>query len=167
MIPKPLTNNPMLHKTLRSLVFTAFLVAIGLGLAFACHAFEEAWFDADNAVSNAVVDVLAEPAPPAPPDGADMAEVIIRDYALHHPWLAVVLLAIGALRVIFKPLFSYLHANNVPGAGDYELLANAQASTPFALLLHCLDWLASIKLVHPQTSVDAVNATPNYTVKTT
>lgn len=135
------------------LVFLAFLT------------FSLASFAADfgTNATNAVADALSAPAQ----SGGDLAQVIVQNYAAKHPWAAFALLIIGAARVILKPLFSYLHANKTPGIGDYSRLSLSQESPAFNLLLKCLDWLASIKLVHPDTSVDAVNAAPNYTVKTT
>jgi hypothetical protein len=64
------------------------------------------------------------------------------------PFLAQLLVYVGALRLIFKPLFSFLHSvvDATPTPKDNELLAKAEGSKLMSVISYALDYLASIKL---------------------
>jgi hypothetical protein len=64
------------------------------------------------------------------------------------PWLAQALVWVGALRLIFKPLFSFLRSlvDATPSAKDNELLNQVEGSKVYSVVAYILDYLASIKL---------------------
>ena len=67
------------------------------------------------------------------------------------PWITTMLMVIGVLRVIFKPLFTFLHevVNATPSDWDNNFLASVENSTVLKYITVALDWIASIKLVNP------------------
>lgn len=90
--------------------------------------------------------------------GATVAQDAVSDaiakLALKAPWISTVLLVMGACRVLIKPLFTFLHAvvQVTPSRRDDDLLAKAESSTWFRWLNWVLDYVFSIKLIHPQTT---------------
>lgn len=68
--------------------------------------------------------------------------------AQHYPWLATTLLAIGALRVLFKPVMAlldgYIKANCSPE--EYGRLQHFEAGPIYKWLSFGLDFIGSIKL---------------------
>ncbi|MDB6057238.1 MAG: hypothetical protein JWO95_1082 [Verrucomicrobiales bacterium] len=68
--------------------------------------------------------------------------------AQHYPWLATTLLAIGALRVLFKPVMAlldgYIKANCSPE--EYGRLQHFEAGPIYKWLSFGLDLIGSIKL---------------------
>ena len=89
-------------------------------------------------------------APVIPPDAvASFLGGLVTKY----PWIATVLAVIGACRVLIKPLFTFLHSvvHVTPSAKDDELLAKIEGHKIFGWVVWALDYLFSIKLVHPGT----------------
>jgi hypothetical protein len=88
-----------------------------------------------------------------PATAPDAVAKLVADLAGQHPWIASVLAVIGICRVLVKPLFTFLHAvvQVTPSTRDDELLAKAEASTWFRWLNWVLDYVFSIKLIHPST----------------
>jgi hypothetical protein len=85
-------------------------------------------------------------------DPASLADSGITGFFLnlasHYPWLATALLAIGALRVLFKPLMAlldgYIKANCSPE--EYGRLQHFESGPIYKWLSFGLDFLGSIKL---------------------
>lgn len=72
----------------------------------------------------------------------------LTDFLSKHPQLMAVLAVIGGFRLIFKPLFTFLHAvaDMLPGDKDSKILDDAENSQFYKALSFVLDLLASIKL---------------------
>lgn len=68
------------------------------------------------------------------------------------PWLGSILLVIGGLRVILKPIMSVLlaYVQYTPSQDDDSKLSAFMDGKLYKTLSYALDWLASIKL--PQNS---------------
>lgn len=65
-----------------------------------------------------------------------------------YPAIASVLLAVGALRLINKPLFAILHnvVDLTPSQKDNEILDKVEKSAAYKFFCVVLDYLGSIKL---------------------
>lgn len=65
-----------------------------------------------------------------------------------YPQISTVLMVMGGLRVLMKPLFAVLHAyaDYTKDPKDNDKLANAEASKWYKGLMFVLDWFASIKM---------------------
>ena len=89
-------------------------------------------------------------APVIPPDAV---ATFLGGLVTKYPWIATVLAVIGACRVLIKPLFTFLHSvvHVTPSAKDDELLAKIEGHKIFGWVVWALDYLFSIKLVHPGT----------------
>lgn len=85
----------------------------------------------------------AEPTKPAE------APSVIADLAVKYPIITTVLMVMGLLRLILKPIVEWLRARAAATAdpADDERLAQAERSWWFKALLFALDWGASIKPV--------------------
>lgn len=75
-----------------------------------------------------------------------LAEFIL-NYAVQYPAVSTVLMAIGVLRLIMKPLMSFLNAFVLatPSTADDEFLKKIEESKWYPIVLYVLDWLGSIK----------------------
>jgi hypothetical protein len=64
------------------------------------------------------------------------------------PWVHYVLIAVGVMRVVFKPLFSLLQAAALatPSPKDDSFLAAVMDSKIYKAVAYALDYLGSIKL---------------------
>lgn len=64
------------------------------------------------------------------------------------PMLTTVLLVVGTLRAVNKPLFALLHAfvEATPSTADDEKLAAVEASGIYKGFTFVLDWFASVKV---------------------
>lgn len=67
------------------------------------------------------------------------------------PYLATILVWMGALRLILKPLFTFLHSavEVIPGDVDNQILEKVEKSKTYAVISFVLDYFASIKLPQP------------------
>lgn len=98
---------------------------------------------------------VAEAATPAISTvGEDLGRVLVSFLAplvTQHPWIATVLLLVGVLRSVFKPIVTVLEQRAAATAdtADDERLKKAEASWWFRALAWLLDFGASIK-VGPQ-----------------
>ena len=65
-----------------------------------------------------------------------------------YPWLATVLIVIGACRVVAKPLMSLAHtfAAYTPTTKDDAIVAKVEASWAWRAFCWLLDWTASVKI---------------------
>jgi hypothetical protein len=74
--------------------------------------------------------------------------LLLGGFVAQYPWLAGILFGIGALRVIFKPVFSVLQAYvaYTPNPADDTVLANVMNSAIYKGIVWLLDFTASIKL---------------------
>lgn len=72
-------------------------------------------------------------------------------WALQYPAVATVLMLIGTLRLIMKPLMTFLHefVLATPGTGDDALLDQVEKSKVYTTFMYILDWFTSIKPVPP------------------
>ena len=68
--------------------------------------------------------------------------------AQSHPWILSAVAVVGVLRVINKPLFSFLHTvvDATPSPKDNEVLGKAESSSIYKAVCYVLDLLGSIKL---------------------
>lgn len=80
-----------------------------------------------------------------------MEETVIH-LVQQYTWVATVVMVIGVLRVMNKPLFSLLHAivPLTPSPKDDELLDTVEKSTVMKWITYALDWFGSIKLEKPK-----------------
>jgi len=76
-----------------------------------------------------------------------MVEMAIA-FALKYPATASVLMVMGVLRAVFKPLFALLQAYvaSTPSAADDAVLARIEKSKVVTTAAFVLDYVASIKL---------------------
>jgi len=74
-----------------------------------------------------------------------MEQVLI--WAGQYPVVATVLLSVGILRIVMKPLMDLARTFVLatPGTGDDDFLAKVEASKIWQTVLYVLDWLGSIK----------------------
>ena len=64
------------------------------------------------------------------------------------PWYGSLVLVMGTLRVIFKPLFSIIQTvvKATPSKTDDKLLTELKGSNAYAILVWAIDFFASVKL---------------------
>lgn len=129
--------SPRASWPLRLVAFVLALVAAGLFLTCIAHA--------QDAASSAA---------PAADAGTDWTAALVSFLAplvANHPWASALLIAVGVLRSIFKPIVSVLEQRAAATAdtADDERLKRAEASWWFRALAWFLDFGASIK-VGPQ-----------------
>lgn len=74
-------------------------------------------------------------------------EFIIQ-FASQYPFIATILMVIGVLRVINKPLFAFLNTVVVatPTPKDNEILKKIETSKAYQYISFVLDYLGSVKL---------------------
>jgi len=74
---------------------------------------------------------------------------ILHGLVTKYPIITSILLFMGILRVVMKPLFAVLHAYVIatPSEEDNKLLGKVEDSVPLKGLFFVLDYLASIKLI--------------------
>jgi len=74
--------------------------------------------------------------------------LIIAGLAQKYPIIVAILSVIGFLRVIFKPLFTFLHAiaDATKSTKDNAILASVEDSKVYKAVVFVLDYIASIKL---------------------
>lgn len=74
-----------------------------------------------------------------------MEQVLI--WAQQYPIVATILMVVGVLRFVMKPVMDLLRALVLatPGTGDDEFLAKVEGSKAWQYFLYILDWLGSIK----------------------
>ena len=92
-----------------------------------------------------------------PQTAAVLAEPWVSAVAREHPWLVTVLLVIGALRAVFKPVMALLRmrAAATPDPSDDAALSRWETSPLARLLTWSLDFVASIKVGPPSRSTTA------------
>lgn len=75
----------------------------------------------------------------------------ILGWALQYPTVASVLLVIGTLRLVMKPLMSFLNevVLIIPGDADNQILKNIETSKVYTIAMYVLDLLTSIKIKKP------------------
>ena len=73
---------------------------------------------------------------------------IVLDIVKSLPWFADVLMLMGMLRLIFKPLFSIIQTvvDATDSKVDDQYLAGIRNSKGYALVVWALDFFASVKL---------------------
>jgi len=73
---------------------------------------------------------------------------LIISFANQYPVVASVLMAIGVLRTINKPLFTFLQVlvGSTPTQKDDEILKSVEQSKAYTYLCFVLDYFASVKL---------------------
>lgn len=78
----------------------------------------------------------------------DLLQALLQQLVDKFPFIASVLMLIGVLRLINKPLFAFLHAFVLatPTTKDDEALNKVEQSKFYLTVVFILDWLGSIKL---------------------
>lgn len=73
---------------------------------------------------------------------------ILLDLVAKFPYISTVIMAVGFLRVINKPLFSLLHAYVAYTSTDADdkALDEVEQSSVYKGLLYVLDWFGSVKV---------------------
>lgn len=73
---------------------------------------------------------------------------IVESQSESYLWIGNILMVVGALRVIFKPLMSVVIAviGITPSVSDDSFLAKMLESKIYKAVAYVLDWSASIKL---------------------
>ena len=86
-------------------------------------------------------------APLLPPD-ANPLQALCNGLAGNYGWLTTVVLVIGSLRIVFKPIMLALenYVRQTPTVADDERLAKFEAGIIYKALAFLLDFAASIKL---------------------
>jgi len=72
----------------------------------------------------------------------------VETFTQNHPWVSTVLLAIGGLRVLFKPVMSLLdsYIKSNCSTEEYTKLQNFESGSIYKWLSYGLDFIGSIKL---------------------
>lgn len=98
-----------------------------------------------------VVEATILPVETIPTDDFSFLDNLLKfivDFAAKHPMFSMILMVIGFLRLINKPLFGLLRM--VVGATstkkDDEILSAVEESKFYKMLTYALDWFGSIKL---------------------
>ena len=75
----------------------------------------------------------------------------ILGWAVQYPTVAAVLMVVGTLRLVMKPLMSFLNevVLIIPGDADNQILKNIETSKVYTVLMYILDLLTSIKIKKP------------------
>ena len=73
---------------------------------------------------------------------------LLSELLLQYPHIAAVLLVVGILRIINKPIFALLHVivQSTKTEKDNQALEKVEKSLLYKIFLFTLDWLASFKL---------------------
>lgn len=97
--------------------------------------------------------VLAQVSEAVPPVAATELVDRVATLATQHPWIATALMVVGWCRLIVKPFFTFLHevVKVTPSESDDQWLAKVESSRIYKALVWALDWLFSVKLIHPKT----------------
>lgn len=97
--------------------------------------------------------VVAQVSEAVPPVASNDVISMVSTLASRHPWVTTVLMVVGWCRIIVKPMFSFLHevVKVTPSERDDVWLAKVESSRIYKALVWALDWLFSVKLIHPKT----------------
>ena len=73
---------------------------------------------------------------------------MVTDLMGKYPQLAQVLVIVGTLRLVFKPLFTFLHqfVDATPTTRDNEFLSKVEGSKAYKLVAWAMDYFASVKM---------------------
>lgn len=96
--------------------------------------------------------VMSQEAIPLAPDlAADLARPLVVQVVENHPWVASLLILIGSLRLICKPIMSLVRARVAltPTTDDDAQLQRVMSSWWYQALAWTLDFVASIKISPP------------------
>lgn len=94
--------------------------------------------------------LMSQEAIPLAPDlAADLARPLVVRVVENHPWVASLLILIGSLRLICKPIMSLVRAriSATPSTEDDAQLQRVMSSWWYQALAWTLDFVASIKIV--------------------
>ena len=77
----------------------------------------------------------------------DIAQMVL-GFVQQYPWIATILLVMGGMRVLFKPVFSVFHAyvEFTPSPRDNLILDNVEKSAYYKAVVWVLDFVGSIKI---------------------
>jgi len=101
---------------------------------------------------------MALPSAPAlTPVTTDAITNFIVSAAATHPWILTALVVIGIMRAVCKPAFDFFHSvvAATPSTKDDELLERVESSHILKWFFWGLDWLGSIKVIHPEAAKTA------------
>jgi len=72
----------------------------------------------------------------------------ILTWASTYPIVSTILMVVGVLRVVIKPLMSLLNAYVLatPSPSDNEWLRGFQEGKVYSIIIYVLDWLGSVKI---------------------
>jgi uncharacterized membrane protein YcgQ (UPF0703/DUF1980 family) len=75
-------------------------------------------------------------------------EELVYNLIVKFPVLASILMVVGGLRIVVKPIMALLHnlADYSPSQKDDILIDKVENSKLYKGFLFCIDWLASIKV---------------------
>jgi hypothetical protein len=96
--------------------------------------------------------LMSQEAIPLAPDlAADLARPLVVQVVENHPWVASLLILIGSLRLICKPIMSLVRARVAltPTTDDDAQLQRVMSSWWYQALAWTLDFVASIKIAPP------------------
>lgn len=73
---------------------------------------------------------------------------LILEFVAKYPAIGAILVVVGGLRVVFKPIMTAIHAivDATPSPSDNAVLAKVEASPIYKGFVFVVDLLASIKL---------------------
>ena len=105
--------------------------------------------------------VMSQEAIPLPPDlAADLARPLVVQVVESHPWVATLLLLMGGLRLVCKPVMSLVRARvaATPSTDDDAQLQRVMSSWWYQSIAWSLDFLASIKIPPPASRSTGISA---------
>jgi len=105
--------------------------------------------------------VMSQEAIPLPPDlAADLARPLVVQVVESHPWVATLLLLMGGLRLVCKPIMSLVRARvaATPSTDDDAQLQRVMSTWWYQSLAWSLDFFASVKIPPPASRSTVISA---------
>ena len=146
----PSANSKPIMKTTLSILFAAavcLLVAMAITGCTPAHAQDVPVAASTNTVPDAGV-------PQVSAGTTDAIANFIAPLVAKYPWLAMIITVLGGARLLIKPLFTFLHSVVMvtPTTKDDEFLAKTESSKAYKWAVWVLDYVFSIKLIHPKAT---------------
>lgn len=134
-----------MRKSKKILTFFVYLITF-LSFSFVCA-------QDSSGIADPGYDVVEVGVPIELPPGEDLGWLdsllkVIWQFAEQFPVMGTILMIIGFLRLVNKPLFTILHiiVGATPTKKDDEILDNVEKSKFYKWFVYILDWFGSVKL---------------------
>lgn len=144
----------MKHLFVRSFLLASALAILALPLATCVPAHAQDAPAASTNSTGAVAPTSDVSGPHISQGVTDAIASFLTPLVAKYTWLATIISVLGIARLILKPLFTFLHTvvQTTPTTKDDDLLTRTENSTAFKWVVFILDYVFSIKLIHPKTT---------------